>query len=122
MSAINSQSLYGAGCISANIEGLTASKASIVSDICKRERCQWQCLQETHISINLPRPKIAGKSLVSEHPYKKYNSAILICNDMKIENIYKRVHGNVEIITMVMPGVVVHYVYTPPNNPLDSHR
>ena len=40
MSAVNSQCLSTAlTVISANIEGLTASKASILSEMCKRERC-----------------------------------------------------------------------------------
>ena len=46
MSAVNSQSLSTAlTVISASIEGFTASKASILSDMCKRERCHCLCLQ-----------------------------------------------------------------------------
>ena len=43
------------------------------------------CLQETHQSTNLPRPKIAGMSLVVERPYNKYGSDILIRNDLKVK-------------------------------------
>ena len=34
--------------ISANIEGLTASKASMLSEMCKREHCHCVCVQEIH--------------------------------------------------------------------------
>ena len=120
MSAVASQSLSTAlTVISANIEGLTAAKASILSEMCKRECCHCLCLQETHRSPNLPRPKIAGMSLVVERPHSKYGSAILIRNDLKVKKIYERVQGTVELITIVMPGVVVHSVYKPPNDPFE---
>ena len=49
MSTVNSQSLSTAlTVILANIEGLTASKASILSEMCKRKRCHCLCLKETH--------------------------------------------------------------------------
>ena len=111
MSAVNSQSLSTAlTVISANIEGLTAAKTSILSEMCKRERCHCLCLQETHRPTILSRPKIAGMSLVAERPHNKYGSAILIREDLKVENVYERVQGTVELITIVMSGVVVHYV------------
>ena len=59
-------------------------------------------------------PKIAGMSLVAERPHK-YGSTILIRDDLKVENVYERVQGTVEIITIVMSGVVVHSVYKLPN-------
>ena len=88
---------------SANIEGLTAAKSSILSHMCKRECCHCLCLQETHRSTNLPRPKIAGMLLVVERPHNKYGSAILIQNDLKVKKIYERVQGTVELITIQNP-------------------
>ena len=65
-------------------------------------------------------------SLVVERPHTKYGSAILIGEDLKVENVYERVQGTVELIPMVMSGVVVHYMYKPPNNqfplPALGHR
>ena len=120
MSAVTSQSLYTALTVKfANIEGLTAAKVSMLSDMCKRECCHYLCLQETHRSTNLARPKIAGMSLVVERPHNKYGSAILIRNDLKVKKIYERIQGIVELITIVMLGVVVHSVYKPPNDPLE---
>ena len=127
MAAVTSQSLSTAlTVISANIEGLTAVKVSIHSEMCKRECCHCLCLQETHRSTNLPRPKIARMSIVVERPHNKYGSAILIRNDLKVKKIYESVQGTVEIITIVMSGVVVHYVYKSPNDlfelPALGHR
>ena len=116
MSATNIQGLSKAlTVISANIEGLTAAKASMLSEMCKREKCHCLCLQETHRSTNLPRPKIAGMSLIVERPHNKYGSAILIRDDLKVTNVHESVQGNIEVITIVMPGVAVHSVYKPPN-------
>ena len=120
MSAVTSQSLSTVlTVISANIDGFTAVKASILSEMSKRECCHCLCLLETHRSTNLPRPKIAGMSLVVERPHSKYGSAILIRNDLKVKKIYERVQGTFEIITIVMSGVVEHSVYKPPNDPFE---
>ena len=74
MSTVHSQSLFMAlTVISVNIEGPTASKASILSEMCKRERCQCLYLQETHRPAYLPMPNIAGMSLVAERPHKRYH-------------------------------------------------
>ena len=65
-------------------------------------------------------------SLVVERPHSKYGSAILLRNDLKVKKIYERVQRTVELITIVMPGVVVHSVYKPPNDsfelPALGHR
>ena len=127
MSAVNSRSISTAlSVISVNIEGLTASKPSILSEMCKRERYHCLFLQETHTPRNLSRSKIAGISPVSERPHNKYGSAILIREDLKVENVYERVQGTVELITIVMSGVVVHSVYKPSNDqfaiPALGHR
>ena len=72
------------------------------------------------------KAKIAEMSLVAERPHNKYGSAILIREDLKVENVYEIVQGTVELITIVMSGVVVHSVYRPPNDqfvlPALGHR
>ena len=85
MSTVNSQSLSTAlTVVSANIEGLAASKASILSEMCKIERCHCLCLKVTHSPTNPSRPKITGISLVAERPHHKYGSAILIRDDLVV--------------------------------------
>ena len=82
MSTVNNQSLSTAlAVILANIEGLTASKASI-SEMCKSEHCHCLCLKETHIVPHLARPKLPGITLITERPHIKYGSAILIRSDL----------------------------------------
>ena len=73
-------------------------------------------LQETHRPTTLSRPKIDGMSIVAERHKNTYGSDILIRDDLKVENLYERVQGTVELITIVMSGVVVHFVHEPPNN------
>ena len=125
MSAVNSQSLPTAlTVISANIEALAASKASIQSYMCKRERCH--CSSRNTQTQNISIPKIAGMSLVAERPHNKYGSVILIREDLKIDNVDERVQGTVELIMIVMSGVVMHSVYKLPNDqfalPALGHR
>ena len=86
MSTANSQSLATAlTVISANIEGFTATKASMLSEMCKREHCHCLGLQETHRAPHLAKPKIPGMTLIAERPHIKYGSAILIRSDVKVK-------------------------------------
>ena len=57
-----------------------------------------------------------AKDSWNERAHNKYGSAILIQNDLKVKKIYERVQGTVEIVTIVMPEVVVHSVYKPQND------
>ena len=116
MYIVNSQSRSAAlTVISANIEGLTASKASMLSEMCKREHCHCLCLQETHRVPHLAMPKIPGMTLIAERPHIKYGSAILIRSDLKGKCVSVWEQDNVELISIEMPGVVVHSVYKPLN-------
>ena len=53
-------------------------------------------------------------TLVADSPQKKYGSAVLVRNDLKVNSIYVCKQGTVELITYEMPGVAVHSVYEPP--------
>ena len=67
-------------------------------------------------------PMIAGISLVVERLHNKYVSVILIRDDLKVYNVYERVQGTVELITIVMSGVVVHPVTSPQTTSLRSQH
>ena len=82
--------------ISAKTEGLPTSKASMPSEMCKREHCHCLCLQETHRAPHLVRPNKAGMTLISERPHIKYGSAILIRNDLKVKSLYVWEHNIVD--------------------------
>ena len=90
MSTINSQSHSTAlTVISANIEGLTAAKASMLSEMCKWEHCHCLSIQETHRALHLAMPKIPGMTLVN------------------VTVVYVWEKDNVELISIEMSEVVV---------------
>ena len=83
-----------------------------------KEHCHCLCLKETHRAPHLARPKIPGMTLIAERPHIKYGSAILIRSDLKVKGVSAWEKDNVELISIEMPGVVVHSVYKPPNEKL----
>ena len=116
MSVVHSQSPSVAmTVISANVEGLTASKASILSVICKEQHCL--CLQETHRSKDQAMPRNPGMALVAERPHNKHGSSVFIRDSLKVNNISICEEGNVELITVELSGVIVHSMYKPPPEP-----
>ena len=118
MSAVHSQSPSVAmTVISANVERLTASKASILSVMCKEQHCHCLCLQETHRSKDQARPRIPGMALVAERPHNKHGSSVFIRDGLKVNNISVCEEGNVELITVELSGVFIHSMYKPPPEP-----
>ena len=94
--------------ISANIEGLSAVKASMLSDLGKEQHCHCLCLQETHKGARKARPRIPGMTLVAERPHDKYGSAIFIRDNLKVKSIFVTAANHVEVITAELPDAVVH--------------
>ena len=79
MSAVNSQSPSVAlTVISANVEGLTASKPSILSVMCKDQHCHCLYVQETHRSKHQARPRIPVMALVAERQHNKHGIFVLL--------------------------------------------
>ena len=87
--------------ISANIEGLTTNKASILSELCKDKHYHCLCLQETHRAKDRGRPDIPGMTLVVERPHKKH---VFVNNGVKFNIISVCEEDNVEFITVEQPG------------------
>ena len=116
MSAVHSQSPSGAiTVLSADVEGLSANKASILSELCKIQHCHYLCLQETHRAKDQARPKIPGMTLVAERPYNNHGS--FFRDGLKVNSISVCEEENVEFITEEFPGAVVHSLYKPPPEP-----
>ena len=116
MSTSNSQGLPTAlTVISANIDGLTAVKVSMISVMCKDKYCQSLCLQETHRSQTQERPRIPGMSIVAVHPHNKYGSTIFIRDDIKMKGISIHEEDDVELITIELCNAIIQSVSTPPN-------
>ena len=79
MYAVHSQSSSDALIvIYANIEGLTANKVSILSELCEDKHCHCLCLQETHRAKDRARPRIPGMALVAERPHNKHGSSVFV--------------------------------------------
>ena len=117
MSVVHSQSPSGAlTVISANVEGLAASKASILSERCKEQHC----LQETHRTKDQARPRMPGVVLVAERPHNKdvwygacswtsnnkHGSSVFVRDGLKMNSLSVCEEENVEFITVQLPGVV----------------
>ena len=86
--------------------------------MCKREHCHCLCLLETHRVPHHARPKITGMTFVAERPHIKYGNIILIRSDLKVKGVSVWEQDNIELISIEMPGVVVHSMYKPPNEKL----
>ena len=97
--------------ISANIEG---NKASILSELCKDKHCYCLCLQETDRAKDQAMPGIPGMALVAERPHNKHEGHVFVRDGLKVNRMYVCEEDNVELITVELPGVVVHSVYKPP--------
>ena len=115
MSVIHSQiSSVALVVMSANIEGLTAYKVSILSELCKDKHCHCLCLHETHRAKDQAMPNIPGMTLVAQRPHNKHGSSVFVIDGLKFNIISVCEENNVEFITVELPGVVVHSVYKPP--------
>ena len=58
-----------------------------------------------------------GMGLVAERPDNKHGSSIFIRHGLKVNNNSVCEEENVELITVELPGVVVHSMYKPPPEP-----
>ena len=88
MSAVHSLSPSGAmTVISTNAEGLSANKASILSELCKIQHYHCLCLQETHQAKDQATPKIPGMTLVAERPHNKHGSFVFVRDGLKVNSI-----------------------------------
>ena len=97
MSTVHSQSPSGAmTVISANVEGISANKASILSELRKIRHCHCLCLQETHRAKDQARPKISGMTLVAERPHNKHGSSVFVRDGLKVNSISVCEEENVE--------------------------
>ena len=80
--------------------------------------CQSYChslgLLETHSTIS-SKAEDNWNNTYSSATHIKYSSGILIRSDVKLKSISVWEQDNLELISIEMPGVVVHSVYKPPN-------
>ena len=54
---------------------------------------------------------------VAERPHNKHGRSVFIRDGLMVNNISVYEEENVELITVEIPGVVIHYMYKPPPEP-----
>ena len=74
------------------------------------------CVYRKHIDPQIPQ---VPRLLVWPFSLKinTYGSAVFMWNDLKVNSICGRKQGNVDLIAVEMPGVVVYFMYKPTNDP-----
>ena len=78
-------------------------------EICKREHYHCFCLQETHRPPHLVIPMITGRHSKLSDP----TSSMVALISSEVKSVCVREQDNVELISIELPGVVVHSVYKP---------
>ena len=82
--------------------------------MCKDKYCHCLCLQEAHRVKDQAMPNIHGMSLVAERPHNRHGGSVFVRDGLKVNSISVCEEDNFELITVELPGVVVHSVYKPP--------
>ena len=76
-------------------------------------------MQGTALSLSeSPEPHRDARKAWPRIPHDKYGSAIFIRDDLNVKIISVTGINHVEVITTVLPNVIVHYVYKPVFPPL----
>ena len=86
----------------------------MISELCKDKHCHGLCLQEIHRAEGRVRPSIPDMALIAKCPHNKHGTSVFVRYGMKANSISVCEEDNVELITVELPGVVVHSVYKSP--------
>ncbi|XP_047989047.1 uncharacterized protein LOC125228503 [Leguminivora glycinivorella] len=108
--------------ISVNIEGISAEKEYILSDMCMYNKCDILCMQETHRGPDNCRPTIEGMVLIAEIQHRQYGSALFARPGISIKSAHKTHVNNIEVITVELCSCTVTSLYKPPNEVFQFHK
>ena len=100
--------------ISVNIEGFSAVKGEIVSQLCRESKCDVLCMQETHRGTAMKRPTVPGMRIAVEVPHDKHGSAIFVGAAVDVVSVAWTNVDGVEILTVELQNCSVTSVYKPP--------
>jgi len=101
--------------ITQNIGGFSASKGELLASLCKSQRCDVLCIQETHHDETSVRPKITGMKLIIELTHSKYGSTIYTKPELVVENASYSHSSQIEILTIEVRNCTITSVYKPLN-------
>jgi len=76
------------------------TKGEFFASLCKSQKCDVLCVQETRRDEASVRPKIPGMNLVIELPYSQYGSAIYTKPELVVESAYYSHSSQIEILTI----------------------
>ncbi|KAL4098793.1 hypothetical protein QTP88_023329 [Uroleucon formosanum] len=105
--------------ITQNIEGFSVAKGELLASLCKSQRCDVLCVQETHRDEASVRPKIPGMNLVIELPHPQYGSAIYTKPELVVESASYSHNNQIEILTIEVRNCTITSVYKPPKIAFD---
>lgn len=100
--------------ISANIEGMSSAKEELLQNLCVQHGCHVLCIQETHRSHKMHRPKVKGMVLAIERPHDKYGSAIFVHPDVQVLSTALTEENNIEVLTLETANCTISSLYKPP--------
>lgn len=86
--------------ISVNIEELTRQKESILAYLCKENKCDVLCIQETHKDRHQERPRIEGMCLVAVKSHSKNGSAVFARSEIAIKSTSYTEEDGIETISL----------------------
>ena len=100
--------------MSFNVEGLSAAKQQLITDLRQRLQCAVVCMQETHRGPDAIRRSIPGMDLVIERPHTQYGSAIFVTSSTIVNTASLTDSNNIDILREDIHGISVTSVYKPP--------
>ena len=103
--------------MSINIEGFSAVKGDIISEYCRRTKCDVLCMQETHRGKTMKRPDVSGMRIAIEIPHDKHGSVVFVRTGMDVVSVASTNKDGIEILTVELAGCTVSSVYKPPSVP-----
>ena len=102
--------------MSNNIEGMTAAKKRLLTEMCADQKCDDLCIQKTHMGQKGLRPRIRGMCLAAKYLMNNTEVLILVRNNYNIWNSTSTsIRNNTEIIQVQLNNLMVMSVYKPPN-------
>lgn len=85
----------------------------MIPDVCRTNKCDILCIQETPRGLNSNRPNVAGMTLITEQPDDHHRSAIFLRNDLCCEAERLSLAENIEVLTIELVNIAITSVYKP---------